>query len=594
MDEHQLRTFIEAVRAGQLARRDFLGLMSGCGLTGPMASMLLMSAGVSHAQVARPDDAARRVRGGNLKLIWWQGPTLLNPHFAGGLKDEEAARIFYEPLAAWDNDANLVAVLAAEIPSLANGGLAPDGRSVLWRLKQGVKWHDGEPFTADDVVFNWEFARDPAAAAATAGSFGRVTVEKVDSHAVRVVFARPSPFWATAVATSMLVPKHRFASYMGEKSREAPANLRPVGTGPYRIVTFNPGDMVRGERNPHYHIAGRPWFDRIELKGGGDAASAARAVIQTGDYDYAWNLLVEDELLARMEPGGKGKVSTLPSGNIELIMLNPTDPWTEVEGERASIRSRHFAFSDAAVRKAIGLLVDRDAIGRFIFGRTGVATANYLNGPPRFRPPDRTMEFSVARANELLDAAGWMRGADGIRQKAGRKLRLVFQTSVNGPRQKVQAIVKSAFQKAGIAIELKSVTPSIFFSSDVADPDTNVKFWSDVQMYQIAMVEPDPESMMRRFLTTEVASKANKWQGVNNSRWRSDEFDRLHELAMHELDPIRRASFFIRMNHLVVDAGHIIPIVNRKRVQAYARNLAPQLTGWDLDMAFVHEWYRVA
>ncbi len=594
MNERQLRRFIEAVREGRLPRRDFLGLMSGCGLTAPMASMLLMNAGVAHSQAARPQDPAMRVRGGTLKLVFWQGPTLLNPHFSGGLKDDEATRIFYEPLAAWDNEANLVPILAASIPSLANGGLAPDGRSVTWKLKQGVTWHDGEPFTADDVVFNWEFARDPATAAATAGFFRNVTVQKVDSHTVRVVFAQAAPFWPAAVATSMLIPRHRFLNYMGAKSRDAPANLHPIGTGPYRLVAFKPGDMVRGERNPRYHIAGRPWFDAIEMKGGGDAASAARAVIQTGDYDYAWNLLVEDEVLARMEGGGKGKVSAMPSGHIELIMLNASDPWTEVQGERASAQSHHFAFSDAAVRRAVGLLVDRQAIAKYIFGRAGVPTANYLNGPPRFRPPARKMELNVGKANALLDAAGWTRGADGIREKSGRRLRLVFQTSVNGPRQKVQAIVKRACQKAGIEIELKSVTPSVFFSANVGDPDTNAKFWCDMQMYQIAMVEPDPDSMMRRFLSAEVASKANKWQGANLSRWRSEAFDRLYELASRELDPLRRAALFIQMNELVVSAGHIIPLVNRMRVQAHAHQLVPKLTSWDLDLAFLHEWYRVA
>ena len=91
--------------------------------------------------------------------------TLLNPHFAIGTKDQEGSRIFYEPLAGWDGDGNLVPFLAAEIPSKENDGLAEDGRSVVWKLKRGVKWHDGKPFTADDVVFTWEYARNPETAA---------------------------------------------------------------------------------------------------------------------------------------------------------------------------------------------------------------------------------------------------------------------------------------------------------------------------------------------------------------------------------------------------------------------------------------------
>ncbi len=116
-----------------------------------------------------------------------RAPTLLNPHFATGTKDQDGSRIFYEPLAGWDSEGNLVPALAAEIPSRENGGLAADGKSVTWKLKQGVKWHDGKPFTADDVVFNWEFSSDPATATVTSGTYKDVKVEKVDDFTVRVL-----------------------------------------------------------------------------------------------------------------------------------------------------------------------------------------------------------------------------------------------------------------------------------------------------------------------------------------------------------------------------------------------------------------------
>src|SRR5207245_8037376 len=142
-----------------------------------------------------------------------------------------------------------------------------------------------------------------------------------------------------------------FAPFLGAKSRDAPNNLKPVGTGPYKFVDFKPGDLVRGEINPNYHLPQHPHFDTIELKGGGDATSAARAVLQTGEYDYAWNLLVEDEVLKRMEAGGKGKVDITPSGNVEFIILNTTDPWTEIDGERSSVKTKHPTLSDPAVRQ---------------------------------------------------------------------------------------------------------------------------------------------------------------------------------------------------------------------------------------------------
>ena len=146
-------------------------------------------------------------------------------------------------------------------------------------------------------------------------------------------------------------------------------------------MDFKPGDMVRGELNPTYHMPNRPYFDTIEMKGGGDAVSAARAVIQTGEFDYAWNMQVEDEILKRMEQGGKGKADIVAGGNIEHIQLNNTDPWKEVDGERSSIKTKHPFLTDPAVRQALTLLVDRAAVQEQIYGRTGIATANFLNAP---------------------------------------------------------------------------------------------------------------------------------------------------------------------------------------------------------------------
>src|SRR5262249_58210815 len=120
--------------------------------------------------------------------------------------------------------------------------------------------------------------------------------------------------------------KHLFADYKGAKSREAPANLKPVGTGPYRFVDFKPGDLVKGELNPDYHVANQPFFDTVGMKGGGDAVSAARAVLQTGEYDYARNMQVEDEILERLEKGGKGRIAITQKGKNEPNQLHTTDP----------------------------------------------------------------------------------------------------------------------------------------------------------------------------------------------------------------------------------------------------------------------------
>jgi peptide/nickel transport system substrate-binding protein len=595
MNEHELRGAIENVRRGKLSRRNFTARMLALGLTAPMAAQMLASSRVAAA--AQPDyKPTRRGGGGALKVLYWQAPTLLNPHFAVGTKDQEGSRVFYEPLAGWDAAGDLKPVLAAEIPTVENGGLAEDGTSVIWKLKQSVKWHDGHKFTADDCVFTWEYASDPATAAVTIGDYQDVKVVKVDDYTIRVEFKKPTPFWADAFVGTrgMVLPKHLFEPYKGAGSREAPANLAPVGTGPYLFVNFKPGDLVQGKLNPDYHMPNRPYFDTFEMKGGGDAVSAARAVMQTSEYDFAWNLQVEDEILKRLEASGKGHVEVLPGGSVESILLNRTDPWTEVDGERSSIKTRHPFLTDPAVRQALNLLVDRASVHQYIYGRTGIDTANVLNAPEQIVSKNTHYEFNVDKAIKLLDDAGWNPGSDGIRTKNGVKLKVVFQTSTNAPRQKTQAIVKQACQKAGIDVEIKSVIASVFFSSDLANLDTVGHFVADLEMVTPTMTEPDPGVFMRRFLSSEVTSKANKFQGRNTCRWQNAEYDRLFDASESELDPVKRAALFIAMNDLVIKDVVVIPVVARPQVVAVANNLHAPLSGWDNNTFALQDWYRDA
>ena len=596
MLDRELRTMIDEVKDGRMDRRSFVQRMLAVGLTAPMATQLLAIGGVAMAEGPSTYKPTKRGGGGALKLLWWQGPTLLNPHFATGTKDQDGSRLFYEPLACWDPDGNMKLVLAAEIPSLQNGGLAADGKSVTWKLKPGVKWHDGKPFTADDVVFNWEYARDPATATVTIGVHRDITVEKIDDLTVRISFKKPTPFWADAFvgAPGSIIPKHLFADYKGGKSREAPNNLVPVGTGPYKFIEFKPGDLIRGELNPDYHMPNRPYFDTIEMKGGGDAVSAARAVIQTGEYDFGWNIQVEDDVLLRLEKGGKGKTVYAVGGDTEFIALNFTDPNTEIDGERSSIKTKHPLFSDIAVRKALAMLVDREAVKKVIYGRAGRVTPNFLNGPEKFVSKNTTWEFNIEKAAKLLDDAGWKVGADGIREKDGKKLKLLYQTAINGPRQKTQAIVKQACQKAGIDVELKSVVASVFFSSDVANPDTYAKFYADLEMFQIPMSQPDPSQLMRRFHSRYVATKENKWQGVNFPRWVNKEYDATVDAADGETDPIKRAALYIKANDIMMQDVVFIPVMHRLKVEASANALRPVVSGWANETDNLFDWYREA
>jgi peptide/nickel transport system substrate-binding protein len=592
MDEQEIRALLREVKTGRLSRRAFVHTMVGYGLTVPVVSQLLAGTGLAQTSPRPAAAPAKRGGGGLLKTLAWDAPMLLNPILAVGLKDWNACSIFYEPLVSFDAAGDMVPVLAQEVPSFQNGGVARDGTSVTWKLKRGVSWHDGTPFTAQDVVFNWEYAADPATAAPGIGTYEKVKqVEALDPYTVKVTFTRPAPYW---IVTGQIIPRHIFEPYKGAKSREAPNNLKPVGTGPYRFADFKPGDLLKGEINPNYHVPGRPFFDAVEVKGGGDAVSAARAVLQTGEYDYATEVGgAGGDVLQRLEHGRKGRVAIGFGGRITHLQLNQTDPWTEVAGERSSVKTVHPFLTDPAVKGALALLVDRTAIQEQILGRLGQATGNWLNNPERFRSRNIRWEFSIDKANQLLDSGGWKRGADGVRARDGKRLKMRFAGPITVPAQKTQAIIKQAAGKAGIEIEIKAVLQTSYYSSDPGNPDTHMHFYSDLQLATYLMGPPDPTPLMRVFTSGAVATKENKWQGFNVWRWRNEEYDRLYKQADTEMDPVTRAALFIRMNDLVVQSGIVVPIVRLAKAAALSTRLGGiEHNVYDVDFWNLAMWSR--
>jgi len=561
--------------------------------TNPAGAATAVATAVQGATGAGP---TKRGGGGTLKLLQWQAPTTFNPHLSSGTKDDLICAVVYEPLIRIDNDGNFVPFLAESIPSKENGQLAADLKTVTWKLKQGLKWSDGQPVTAADVAFTWEYIVDPKTASVNVALFENVdTVERVDDLTVKYTFADIKPDWYRP-ATLQVLPRHVFQNDKGEPARNSPNNLKPVGTGPYKATEFKPGDAVTYAINEHYRAPDKPFFDRIELKGGGDATSAARAVLQTGDYDYAWNLQIADTIIKQLETGGKGVAEFQPGGGIERNFLNFTDPNKEVDGERSSLKSPHPFFADVKVRRAFALGCDRDTIVAGIYGRGGVAGVNILEDPPQYRSqsPKNQPEFDLAKANALLDEAGWKRGASGYREKGGVPLAVVYATTVNDVRQKTQQVVKDGWEKLGIKTELKGVDAGVFFSSDAGNPDTAGHMYIDVQMYTTSAAI-DPQAHMRRWTTkaAQLSQKDGKWSGGNDGRYVNPEYDKLWEAAKTEADAAKRASLFIQMNDILIQDVAMIPLVNRKSVFGRAKGLQHvSYSQWSGDYWNIANWIK--
>ncbi len=533
-----------------------------------------------------------------LKLLYWQAPTILNPHLSTGFKDAEASRITLEPLASFDNDGNLIPFLAAEIPTIENGGVAKDGKSVTWKLKPDIKWSDGTAFTAADVVFTYQYIINPQVASVSGGTYDVIaSVEAIDDYTVKVNFKDVNPAWYLVFVggEGMILPKHIYEPYNGANAREAPANLKPIGTGAYRVVEFKPGDTVIYEPNPEFREADKLGFERVELKGGGDATSAARAVLQTGDADYAYNLQVEAPILKQLEAAGRGKVVANFGALMERILINHSDPNKATsEGERSSIQFPHPFFSDLKVRQALALAIDRDIIAQQLYGVTGKATSNFLVAPQQYVSANTSYEYNLEQAKKLLDEAGWRdTNGDGTRDKDGVEMSLLFQTSVNPLRQKTQAIIKQGLQSIGMKVELKSIDPSVYFASDPSSNDTLERFYADLQMYTTGNTNPDPGAYMKFYTCEQIPQKANNWSGDNNSRYCNPEYDKLWQQSTVELDPKKREAIFKQMNDLLVNEAVGVPLVHRADVVAFGNNITGyNLTAWDMRTWDIMNWRK--
>ena len=509
----------------------------------------------SPATPAAAEAPAPGARGadGELVLIYWQEISLLNPYLANGIKDYQAASLVLEPLTKTDPDGNLLPVLAAEVPTVENGGVSADLTSITYKLRPDVLWSDGTPLTAEDVIFTWQYCTDPATGCGTFSTFAGVAdIAAPDEHTVTITFAGPQPYPYTVFGGQLapVLQKAQFAPCSGAAAQGcSEQNTMPIGTGPFVVEEFRANDTVVYKANDNYRVPDQPHFSRLVIRGGEDAAAAARAVLETGEADYAWNLLVEPAILDPMVAEGRGKLVSAFAGSVERIMFNFTNPDPAL-GDKRSEWSKddpnpHPFLTDAAVRQAMSMAIDRQLIAEQLFGVGGTPTCNILAGPPAVVSPnnDACLQQDIEGAKQLLESAGWVdSNGDGIREKAGVELRVLFQTATSSVRQKIQALVQQWWQEIGVATELKNVESAVFFSGDPASPDTLGKFYADTEMFANGPDSPDPQAYLVVWTCevdgeSNIASAANQWLRPNIERWCSPEYDALFAKFQATVDP---------------------------------------------------------
>ena len=421
-------------------------------------------------------------RDGKLHLFFPNAPVTLNPHLSDQLQDMAASRIVYEPLASRDASGRLVPFLAEEIPSRENGGISPDGRRVVWTLKQGIKWADGHPFTAGDVVFTYHYLLYSPAAAGRAASYREIQgIEALDDYRVKITFKTPQAAWQRPFvgAEGLILPRHIFAAHIGQTAREAAANRLAVGTGPYRALSFAEDDVlvlndrvlattkIIFEPNPHFREAGKPAFRILELQaGGGDRVFAAEAA-QAGLTDFAWNLGSEPLALKALS-GETGLAS--PEIRTWAEGLSILFAETALLGQEswAGLPRR---FADWRLRQALAHSIDRAAI----LALYAAAGRESSKAPSPQQLDGGEVSFDLEHARTLLSEAGWRdRDGDGWRDRAGRPLAIRFSPSLSPLHQAVAESVAQNLRTIGIAVGPTLSRAEAFFG-----PLTGQGSWAD-------------------------------------------------------------------------------------------------------------------
>ena len=536
-----------------------------------------------------------------LTILYWQAPSLPGPYLSGGYKDRDAGAITLEPLAYYSPEGELVPALAAEIPTIENGGVSPDLLSITWKLKEGVKWSDSSDLTADDVVFTWRYCSDEATGCTAEDAFtGVASVEALDEHTVRITFEAPTPYpYVAFVSTGApIISGAQFADCVGVAAANCEANTAPLGTGPYRITSFTVDQEAMYERNPHYR-GEKPYFDRVVLKGGGDAVSAAKAVLEAGEADYAWNLQVEPDVLAAFEASGQGTIVSAFADLVERIVLNHTNPDPALGDNRSEYldgQNPHPFLSFAPIRQAMSMAIDRDRLTE-LYGFAGKPECDLIAGPPHYASGANTacLTQDIAGANQLLDANAVLdTDGDGVREYDGVPLRVRYQTSTNAIRQATQELVREWWREIGIETELIQHDASVFFGGDpVDDKEASYRrFFADVQMYATGGgIEPQNHLSDQR--CSHIPTRDNNWAEGNVARACNPEYD----AAFEQLPPLplgaEREAVVKQLNDILVQNYVEIPLVNRGVVSAHANTLkGVRFNAWDSELWNIAEWHR--
>ncbi len=525
--------------------------------------------------------AAEPRRGGVARIALWQEPIVLNPLIGNQTVNALVSRTMLEGLVAYLPDGSAVGALAAEVPALENGGVSPDGLTVTWKLRRDVTWSDGKPFTSKDVVFTYHVLMNPANPIVNLAGYPDIeSIATTDDFTLvvkyRVIYSgfRDHFNW--------ILPEHVLGGDSAIETREF--NQAPLGTGPFKFRSWEPGNAITLERNPNYREPGKPRLDGIVFKMV-PARDVAILWLKVGEVEGLWNL-AEDNI-PEIEAIPDAVLIPAPSNRVERLVLNASCPSGPQQGDPAC---RHPVLGDLRVRQAIELAIDKRAIvDELLFGWASVASSILPFGPYAVSlPPSET---DPGKARRLLEEAGWQLGPDGIRVKDGVRASLAYATTTGDRlREQTQALIQTQLQAVGIELRIENAPSPILFGG-WQDGAARARGNFDIAMYTISIPLDPQASLHNLFHSSRVPSERVR-NGQNVHRIIDPELDAALQAAGSTVDEAQRAAAYrIVAERADAGKGHIL-LYTRLDLDAFRKNLKGHTPNIWSDLTWnAQEWW---
>ncbi len=497
-----------------------------------------------------------------LRITLNQEPDTLNPFYSGLRATFTVTQAIFNGLVVVNEQGDYEGDLAAEVPTVQNGDVSPDGLTITYKLRQGVKWADGEPFTADDVKFTYDTIMNPANTIS-----GKSVYAKIDSLTVKdpytVELKMKEPYAAYAGLFSYpigILPKHALDSL--PDINKADFNRKPFGTGPYRVTDWQAANYIQLEANPYYFKA-VPKINQVVFRIVPDK-NTQLAEVRADETDVAVDLTEDDAVQVDQIPGWKSyAIAGLTSDRLYLNLGQPGD---------ADGLQPHPILGDVRVRQALQMGIDKQQlVDKVLDGKTQVASSDYPVGwaAPNIAPTT----FDPDAAKQLLDDAGWRIGSDGIREKDGQKLHLtIASTSGNTLRENVEQLIQAGWKSIGVDLEIKNA-PAAVLVGEWADNGLVQRGNFDIAYYGFTPGIDPSGTLSPAFHSSQIPDEGNDGEGDNASRYRNPQVDQWLDAADRTLDQSQRKTLYGNVMRQVAQDLPVIYLYNRANVEAVSQRV---------------------